>query len=673
MKTRAITVLFIGLACCAASVQAADIIYLDLDAIDSWPGLTATQKTQFKNMLKADVQRNFDERLGAGKVTVTTTPTPSARRTVKVLNRYGSHRDKNGETKPHYGKWDHGSSTVYVYLKNFRGQNDRFHYKTGGQWDLTKLTNGIGRVIAHELAHSYSVGHNNNDGSACRKPKNKMTKKVSRAERANTTWHFDEHTGNVISGNLGKPPCQTCVDYSVGYLRPVVYDTVAYLDPDWDPNAPDPNDPNDVTVSRWLPLEDYGCFDAFLEITGPLAPMFDLGWYGRDTDGGYEDDNPDFDFIYKASAAELEPPDMLTFFDIHHAYPQFVLRGREGSPWEGLWYPMCDADIWLGDFVTNPDGDDIYRLVSLQWDIDGVPPADVQVDLDSFMVHPPEGGEFNGWQLNQAWPWPGDLSRDFDVDLSDLAELLAHYGQEWGAMQEEGDLDGDRDVDLSDLAALLSVYGEIYPGWTMWSDNFDEYAPGTYLHGVGDWKGWDNDPAFGAFVTDFQAFSPPLAVDVSGPTDLVHEYAGATSGAWAFTAWQYIPSDFVSGGGDIPGSFFIMLNTYVDGEPHEAPDYSVQMNFDSNDGMLKVYYGNGMNTVDVPYEPERWVELQVVIDLDADLTQVYYDGMFLVDYSWTGGVLGGGAGALNIAALDLYANDSSPIYYDDFSLTYVGP
>jgi len=57
----------------------------------------------------------------------------------------------------------------------------------------------------------------------------------------------------------------------------------------------------------------------------------------------------------------------------------------------------------------------------------------------------------------------GDLDEDGDVDLADLAELLAHYGGSGGAAYGDGDLDCDDDVDLSDLAALLAGYGDSCP------------------------------------------------------------------------------------------------------------------------------------------------------------------------------------------------------------------
>ncbi len=53
---------------------------------------------------------------------------------------------------------------------------------------------------------------------------------------------------------------------------------------------------------------------------------------------------------------------------------------------------------------------------------------------------------------------PGDLDGDGQINLSDLAILLAHYGQ--SGTYADGDLDCDGVVDLSDLAILLAHYGE---------------------------------------------------------------------------------------------------------------------------------------------------------------------------------------------------------------------
>jgi hypothetical protein len=67
------------------------------------------------------------------------------------------------------------------------------------------------------------------------------------------------------------------------------------------------------------------------------------------------------------------------------------------------------------------------------------------------------GGIYNAHFVFTGW-LPGDLDRDLDIDLADLAQMLAHYGTASGAAYHDGDLDGDGDVDLADLAALLAVY-----------------------------------------------------------------------------------------------------------------------------------------------------------------------------------------------------------------------
>jgi hypothetical protein len=93
---------------------------------------------------------------------------------------------------------------------------------------------------------------------------------------------------------------------------------------------------------------------------------------------------------------------------------------------------------------------------------------------------------------------------------------------------------------------------------TTWMDNFDSYATGSQLHGQGGWKGWSNNPSAGALTSDAQANSAPNSAAILGASDLVHEYDGYTSGAWVYTAMQFVPNGFVG------QSYFILLNSYDD-------------------------------------------------------------------------------------------------------------
>ncbi len=197
-------------------------------------------------------------------------------------------------------------------------------------------------------------------------------------------------------------------------------------------------------------------------------------------------------------------------------------------------------------------------------------------------------------------------------------------------------------------------------------DTFDVYADGSQLHGQGGWKGWDDNPAFSAPVTAAQVHSGTQSVDISGAADLVHEYCESAGGWWSHSAWQYIPEGYVSPpAAPLTGSGYILLNTYNDGGPYH---WSVQVRFDSTDGMLKAMHGAGIDEIAMPYQGDRWVRLQAIIDLDEDWTRVYYDDNLVAEYPWTGGILGGGGGALDVAAADLFGNASSSIYYDDIRL-----
>lgn len=188
-----------------------------------------------------------------------------------------------------------------------------------------------------------------------------------------------------------------------------------------------------------------------------------------------------------------------------------------------------------------------------------------------------------------------------------------------------------------------------------WEDNFDSYATNSSMHGQGGWKGWGNDPAATAFTRDTFALSTPNSVEIVNVSDLVHEYAGYTSGVWEYSAWQYIPVSFTG------ESYFILLNRYDD--PGTDNNWSVQVDFN---GTANQVQNTGFTGGTLPLIRGQWVELRVEIDLDNDLTTFFYNDAVLYQGTWTEEVSGGGS--INIAAVDLWGNLSSSVYYDNISL-----
>lgn len=53
----------------------------------------------------------------------------------------------------------------------------------------------------------------------------------------------------------------------------------------------------------------------------------------------------------------------------------------------------------------------------------------------------------------------GDLNRDNNVGIDDLAVVLAHFGYTGQAVYEDGDLNDDGDIGIADLADLLAIFG----------------------------------------------------------------------------------------------------------------------------------------------------------------------------------------------------------------------
>lgn len=212
------------------------------------------------------------------------------------------------------------------------------------------------------------------------------------------------------------------------------------------------------------------------------------------------------------------------------------------------------------------------------------------------------------------------------------------------------------------LPSMIQAQGE-------WFEYFDTYANDSDINGQGGWEVW---PGGGTgYVRDDYSYSSPHSLEIAGLSDVVHQYYNYTSGKWLYRTWLYIPGDM---GGQ---TYFILLNTYT---PPSTFAWSVQISFRSLDGTIRCDCGSSTQVIGPAYETDTWIPIWVFIDLDEDWTQVYVDGYLLdsdlVDdhpfygggYPWTEGVFGGEANPANIAAVDLFANNATPVFYDNMQL-----
>ena len=188
-----------------------------------------------------------------------------------------------------------------------------------------------------------------------------------------------------------------------------------------------------------------------------------------------------------------------------------------------------------------------------------------------------------------------------------------------------------------------------------WFDGFEGYPNGQNLFGVGGWSGWDNNPGATAYVTQAQAYKGIQSVDINGPSDLVQQFSGYTSGVHFFVAWQYVPSNMTG------NTYFIMLDQYT---PVVGPDHwTVQVWMDASKGLVH----DDFTGKELPLITDKWVQILVNIDLNNDKKEIWYGGALLSTQSWTVDA----TGKLNIGCVDLYANNASSAYYDNIGLDVI--
>jgi len=210
-----------------------------------------------------------------------------------------------------------------------------------------------------------------------------------------------------------------------------------------------------------------GCSDEYYFSLNPAS----AGAHGVDPADVLQYSPDDGAFVVVRTAAELglAPGDDIDAMQVLIWEPFHVAislsRGSPSLVEPGTGFVWSAADIFLvGDGNpfpgTNTPCDMPDNRCWIPAEYLSLLPTD---NIDAFFGAIGDPGEVLG-EAGQR-PCQGDMDRDGDVDLADLAQLLAAYGTCAGDVgySEEADIDHDGCVSLPDLAALLSNYGTQCP------------------------------------------------------------------------------------------------------------------------------------------------------------------------------------------------------------------
>lgn len=326
------------------------------------------------------------------------------------------------------------------------------------------------------------------------------------------------------------------------------------------------------------------------------------------------------------------------------AYPSVV--HHNGNDARGLeWTPDGGTTWVLVDLIGIPTEDPVTG-----WDVAGVTAA----TQNHTLVRKEEITCGNTDWLASAGTDPTD-SEWIVYDQNTFIYLGQHPGT--GAI-----LDPPANVFVNDNTWLLTW---LPPGGIISSDDFESYVVGEYLAAQSDlWTTWSNAPgtAEDAYVSDAQSLSGTQSVVVEGTSDLVYLMDEYTSGVYSMEVNLYVPTGYCG--------YWNLQKTNL---PYPG-EWAFQIQFDVT-GIASADAGAAA-ALTFPFSFDTWINMELVVDLNADWCEIWVDGVMLYEYQWTLGCFGT-PGLLQFGGMNLFAwasTGNSPMcYFDDIALRVIEP
>ena len=214
-------------------------------------------------------------------------------------------------------------------------------------------------------------------------------------------------------------------------------------------------------------------------------------------------------------------------------------------------------------------------------------------------------------------------------------------------------------VFLSAFIALV-ITATSFGQAVLFEDNFDSYIVGQQLacQNPVDWTTWSGAPcgAEDMFISDAQSFSGANSFVTSLNQDLVKPLGTLTSGKWTIEFMIYIPDGQW-------GYFNTLAVTPLTG----TTNWGMQVYFEaSNTARMDA---GGASSAIWTYQYDSWTSCVVIVDLDNDLAEFWFDGTLILSWQWTLGTFGNGS-PLQLDGNNFFgATATDEMYVDDYRFT----
>jgi hypothetical protein len=199
-------------------------------------------------------------------------------------------------------------------------------------------------------------------------------------------------------------------------------------------------------------------------------------------------------------------------------------------------------------------------------------------------------------------------------------------------------------------------------GLTRFEDDFENYTAGEQLacQNPDDWTTWLLEPCSNAdpFVVDDVSYDGVNSVKIADDADLLYMMDKIlTSGKYSYNFRMYVEDGF--------NGYFNVLQEH---NLTQGSKWGMQVFFD--EGGIGIVDADGSGAATFNYEYNKWMYMNVVIDLDDDTAFYYIDDNLIHSWKWSVGI-NGNQTSKTFHGGDFYAwnaNNYAKYYIDNFKI-----